>query len=411
MKRNFPNWLDAYMVYAKDGFTPEQFNQWSGLSTIAGALERKVWLPWSDTFSYYPNIFVLMVSLPGAGKSTALNKAIGLLQEMDQRGGTMNLIPSQVTEAKFIELMGNAVPFEIGTKIHYQSSGYYWASEASNSLKNVYGDFIACLTDFYDCPPFWEKATKKDDKLTLRNVCLNMLAGSTFDYLSKLVTDDNIMGGFASRIIYVVHREKLVRNQKFQLGGTNSGADTARADYRRALIEDLTQIHKLVGPFRADAEFGKAWEQWWPAFEEKRQNNPSEKMQSLLVRTNTNVLKCAMLFSAARNNDRMLTIDDWDAALTVVEPIEAEIPAIFREAKSSDTKSQEGLMQAIFKMFIAEPELMIPQLKTKLLLAGFNPMMIEHSIKNLEAGGQFKHGSVSGAGIKMKLLTNPNDHL
>ena len=221
-KRNFPDWLDAYAQYSNDNFVPPQFNQWSGLSVVAGALERKVWLPWNDTFSYYPNIFVLMVSLPGAGKSTALNKAIGILQDMNARTSSLNIIPSQVTEAKFIDLMSAQTVFEYGTQMIYQSAGYYFASEASNSLKNVFGDFIACLTDFYDCPPFWEKATKKDDKITLRNVSLNLLAGSTFDYLSKLVTDDNIMGGFASRLIYVVHREKLVRKQKFQLGGTNS---------------------------------------------------------------------------------------------------------------------------------------------------------------------------------------------
>lgn len=411
MKRNFENWLEAYRTYAKDGFTPEQFNQWSGLSVIAGALERKVWIPWSDTFSYYPNIFVLMVSLPGAGKSTAYNKAMGLLQAMNEREGKLNLIPSQVTEAKFVELMGNATPFDIGTRTHFQSSGFYGASEASNSLKNIYGDFIACLTDFYDCPPFWEKATKKDDRLTLRNVCLNLLAGSTFDYLGKLVTDENIMGGFASRLIYVVHREKLVRNQKFQLGGTNAGEDTARLEYRKALIEDLAQIHKMVGPFSADKEFGQAWEQWYPVFEEKRQSNPSEKMQSLLVRTNTNVLKLSMLFSAARSNDRILTIEDWDNALTAIEPIEAEIPHIFREAKATDTKSQDGLNQAIFKEFMIRPEQSLPDLKTKLLYAGFDPRMIDNTVKQMTAQHQLKTTAVSGRGVTVKLMANPNHHL
>lgn len=411
MKRNFPDWLAAYRTYASDGFTPEQFNMWSGLSVIAGALERKVWIPWNDTFSFYPNIFVLMVSLPGAGKSTALNKAIGLLQEMNLRESKLNLIPSQVTEAKFIELMGNGSPFEIGTKMYMQNSGYYFASEASNSLKNVYGDFIACLTDFYDCPPFWEKATKKDDKLTLQNVCLNLLAGSTFDYLSKLVTDDNIMGGFASRLIYVVHREKLVRKQKFQSGGANAGEASARNDYRRLLVQDLEQIHKMAGPFTADKEFGAAWEAWYPEFEEKRQSHPSEKMQSLLVRTNTNLLKTAMLFSAARSDSRILTIEDWDAAMTAIEPIEKEIPAIFREAKALDTKSQDGLNQFIFKEFVSKPQQPIAELRTKLLYAGFNPMMIEHTFKAMTAHGSFKTVGGDSSGLIVSLVANPNNHL
>src|SRR6185437_11776638 len=76
MARNFPNWIEAYCDYAADGFVPPQFNEWAALSAVAAALERKVWLPWGDTFNFYPNLYVLCVSMPGIGKSTALNKAV-----------------------------------------------------------------------------------------------------------------------------------------------------------------------------------------------------------------------------------------------------------------------------------------------------------------------------------------------
>lgn len=411
MKRNFNNWLDAFQTYANDEFVPGQFNTWTGLSAIAGALERKVWLPWSETYSFYPNIFVLLVSLPGVGKSTALNRGISLLQEVMQRGNTLNVLPSQMTEAKFIQMMGVAAPFEFGTKVINQSAGYYFASEASNSLKNIYGDFIACLTDFYDCPVHWEKATMKDDKLTLRNVCLNILAGSTFDYLGKLVTDDNIMGGFASRLIYVVHRDKLIRNQQFQLGGSTAGESAERADYRRRLVDDLIQIHKMIGPFTASREYSAAWEKWYPVFEEQRQSNPSEKMQSLLVRTNTNVLKVSMLMSAAESGDRILKQSHWERAIELAEANAKEIPAIFREAKSLDTKSQAGLNQAIFSAFGGGRALSLEALKTKLMMVGFEPHRIDATIRQFERGGQFQNVSISASGQTVKLLTNADNHL
>lgn len=406
--RNFENFIDAYLAYANDSFTPEKFNLWSGLSAVAGALERKVWLPWSDTFSYFPNIYVLLVALPGVGKSTALNKSIGLLQDMDRTKGNLKLIPSQVTEAKFIELMGYSAPFEIGTRVYNQSAGYYWASEASNSLRNIYGDFTACLTDFYDCPPFWEKATLKDDKITLTNVCLNLIAGSTFDYLGKLVTTDNIMGGFASRLIYVVHRDKMIRNQQFQLGGSKK--DEARKDYRVKLIQDLQQIHEMVGPFRATQEFGDAWEAWYPAYEEMRQSQKSEKMQSLLARANTNVMKLAMLFSACESNDRILKINHWDRAITLIEECGREIPMIFREAQAGDTSSQAGLNQAILK-FMDKKTLPISQLKMHLLTSGFPAAKIDASLNYMMTNGGLKAVGDSALGLTVKLLLNPNDHV
>jgi len=410
-KRHFENWLEAYEEYTNDAFVPPQFNTWVGLSVLAGALERKVWLPWSETFSYYPNIFVLLVSLPGVGKSTALNKGVGLLQELVQRGSNMNVLPSQVTEAKFISMMGEQFPFEYGSKMIMQSAGYYFASEASNALKNIFGDFIACLTDFYDCPVFWEKATQKDDKITLRNVCLNLLAGSTFDYLGKLVTDDNIMGGFASRLVYVVQREKLVRTQKFQHGGANLAQAKDREEFRRKLIEDLQLIHKMVGPFSANQEFGAAWEAWYPKFEEKRQSNPSEKMQSLLVRTNTNVLKISMLMSAACGDDRILKLPHWERALALAETNEKELPAIFREAKSNDTKSQDGLIQAIFRAFEAQPHQNIDILKKNLNMKGFDANRLDSTFRMMEKGGAFDTVSVSGSGRIVKLLTNTNQYI
>lgn len=407
-KRNFPNWLEAFEEYSNDAFVPPQFNTWTGLSCIAGALERKVWLPWSPTFSYYPNIFVMLVSLPGVGKSTALTRGVSMLQDVVQRGNSLNLLPSQVTAAKFIELIGEGTPFEYGPKIIKQSAGYYFASEASNELTNIYGDFIASLTAFYDCPAVWEKATMKDGKVSLQNVCLNLLAGSTFDYLGKLITDENIMGGFASRLIYVVQRDKLIRNQKFGAQPIDNTELAHKREFRRKLIDDLISIHKMVGPFSADADFGAAWESWYPMFEEKRQSNPSEKMQSLLVRTNTNIFKVSMLLSAAESDDRILRLRHWEKALKLAEANEKELPTIFRQAKAMDTKSQDGLNQAIFLEFERKGPMTIEALKFALMSKGHDPGRIEATIKQLEKSQQFKDIGVSSAGKTVRLLTDTN---
>jgi len=414
MSRNFESFIDAYLAYANDDFVPEKFNLWSALSIVAGSLERKVWLPWSDTFSYYPNIYVLLVAMPGVGKSTALNKAIGLLQEMDEAQHKLKLIPSQVTEAKFIEIMGHSSPFEIGTRIHQQSSGYYWASEASNSLRNIYGDFIACLTDFYDCPPYWEKATLKDDKITLRNIALNLIAGSTFDYLGKLVTSDNIMGGFASRLFYVVQREKLNRSQKFQLGAKTPEQLQARRVFRAKLIEDLARIHQMTGPFTADAEFGAAWEAWYPNFETRRQQIESERLQSLIVRTNGNALKLAMLFSAAESNDKILRLRHWQRAIDLVEEMNAEIPLIFREAQAnSSAENQGGLNQAIFK-YLASNGNAVPLTRLKrqvALISQAPPYKVDSTINYLIANKAIRTVGASGSDLTVQLAVNPDNYL
>lgn len=409
MSRNFENFLEAYEQYSNDSFTPPQFNTWCGLSIIAGALERKVWLPWNDTFSYYPNIYVLLVALPGVGKSTALNKAVGLLQEMNQERNEVHLIPSQVTEAKFIELMGNKTVFQNGQKVHRQSAGYYFASEASNSLRNIYGDFIACLTDFYDCPTHWEKATLKDNKITLQNVCLNLIAGSTFEYLSKLVTAEQVMGGFASRLIYIVHNERDIRDQEFQAGASEE-EKAARKQVRKMLVQDLKAIHKMVGPFTGSPEYGAAWKEWYSKFQREMREIQSEKLQSLMARVNTNVMKLSMLISAAESDDRILKLSHFEKTLDILKGPIADIPGIFREARSGNTETQDGLTQAIIK-HVTKKELTVTALKKLLIVGGFPTYKIDSTINFMMTQGILAKSGITGTEVRLKLTVNADNYL
>lgn len=404
MARNTKDFISAYLAYADNKFAPSQFHLWSAISIVAGALERKVWLPWDGTFSYFPNLFVFLVAHPGIGKSSALNKAVGLLGDMNRiMRGNISFVPSQVTEAKFIDLMSRGSSFEIGSKVTFHSSGYYFASEASNSLKNIYGDFIACMTDFYDCPPFWEKATMKDGQRTLTNVCFNLLAGTTFDYLGKIITDDNIMGGFASRVTYVMYRDKLVREAKFQ--GGEDPENPENQEFRVKLMEDLASIHRMAGPFRATPEFASRFEEWYPRYERERQEHPSEKMQALLVRKQTTLMKLCMVLSASESSDRMLRAEHWDRAMRYLDEVEKDLPGMIRETKASQTESQLGLMQAIFRS-CRGGSANLHSLKAGLQLLGFNPTAVDQNISYM-----ILNKSARIEGTSLKLLINPDAHL
>lgn len=410
------DFVEAYCKYANDDWIPSQFNKWSALSIVAGALERRVWLKWNNNYSFYPNIYVLLVSMPGDGKSVALNQAVKLLIEANKKNeNRLSIMPNQVTEAKFIELMGSARSFveQIGEKqiTRWQSCGYYFASEASNALKNIFGDFIACLTDFYDCPETWARATKKDGNLIkLENVCMNLIAGTTFDYLGKLVNDENIMGGFASRLIYVVNKNKKVAHQAF---GSTEEEDNERRVYWEALRDDLVAISKMCGPMVADQEFRKAWEAWFPKFETERRAMESEKSQSILARTNTNVLKVAMLLSAAESDERVLHLRHWERALELVLPIQQETPGVFMQARNSGSNKVSGSpAQVILHVIKSSPGISTSSVKGKLIMSGINPRDIDQLIGGLVSVGKIKLGTSSPDGsAKIELLCNPDDYL
>ena len=64
MSRHFKDWLSAFCDYASYGEAPRRMYHWVGISTIAGALRRKVWID-QTYFKWFPNFYVILVAPPG----------------------------------------------------------------------------------------------------------------------------------------------------------------------------------------------------------------------------------------------------------------------------------------------------------------------------------------------------------
>lgn len=413
MSRNYPNFLDAYMEYHRDQFVPDKFHYWTGISVIGGAIERKAYLPWSKHLNFYPNLYILLVAKPAIGKSSVINPGVGMLKEVSNRmdSSGVKFIPSQVTEAKLIELMRHATTYNDGSNIVKQCAGYYFASEASACLKDLYGGFIATITSFYDCDAHWEKATvgMGDETYNLVNICFNLIAGCTFDYLGKLITDDNIMGGFASRLTYVIQNEVVKRDSPFQNRGISSGNKIER----EKLVQDLVAINSLTGQFTANEEFKARWEAWFPRFDAERQALPSEKLQALMARKSTTALKLCMILSASESNDLVLKAHHWDRAMELTNEVEKDLPGMLREGKSKDVHTQDGLNQAIFKLLLQFGGAMpVTQLEQALQLTGFQQHEVRKTIETYKSENSvFAVAASHNGGVAIRLIGNPDHYL
>lgn len=417
MSRRFPDWLGAFEAYAADNFSPPQFHTWAGLSALAAALERKVWLPWTDTYSFYPNIYILLVSKPGQGKTISMNKAVGLLEEVNRKTSTLNIMPPQVTQSKFIELMGHGRSFidkSSGKELTvFQNAGYYYAGEASNELTNIFGDFIACLTAFYDCPAKWSRATKKDGETSLTNVCMNLIACSTFDYLGKLVSDENIQGGFASRLLYVVEQDTKVKEQMWQ-NGQDAEMRRLRDEYRTALVADLVDVNKMTGPMTGDTEFAAAWEAWYPEHQRKLHAFKSEKLQSILARTNTNVLKVSMLLSAAESNDRIMRKRHFEKAVELIEALNTKVPDIFRQSKIAQGPKlgSSGYANFVIDCVKRQSFATADTVRNAAVTRGYPVRAINDVIQSLLGDGVLITGTaIGGKGTQLVVKGNADDYL
>lgn len=385
-ERNFSDFLTAFEAFGKDNFTPPVFNTWVGLSVIAGALERKVWTEWNQSVRYYPNLFIMLVGLPGCGKTTAINRGVSLLTKLYDDGRRVNLLPTQATEAKMIELMGHSMKYTHRGKELSHSSGYYFASEASDSFKEIYGDITSTMTNFYDCPDFWEKATKKDGRLTINNACMNVLGGATFQYLNELVNQNNVMGGFASRLNYIICRDNPLRRNTYPVGDPVLNAGSLV--YKQQLIQDLKHINNMVGDFGTTAEFREAWEDWDYSLQKEKIGLP-EHLQSLAVRVGTSMHKLCMVLSASESADFIIKLSHFEKAKALLEGTRQELPRIFQEARANNVGTADGLQNAL-QVILSEGPLPRIEVARKLTLRGHDPVKVESSLK-----GYLSHGVVT----------------
>jgi hypothetical protein len=300
-----------------------------------------------------------------------------------------------------------------GETIRFQNAGYLYASEGPVTLTNIFGNFLGTLTAFYDCPATWSRKIKKDPfPLTLQNVCLNILACSTFTFLNELVSEANIQSGFASRILYVVGRdEDVTGDAKFQQGRTDEQKE-AYKKFREALTQDLVEISKMVGPMVAAPEMAPAWEAWIKKHKTFVRSLPSENLQSVLARTNTSVIKISMLLSAAESNERIIKLSHFEKAVELVEAVNKNVPGIFMRSRLAQAPGKGGaneLARTILDFVQNKPHITDTIVKNAMIVKGFKTPDIDNVLKALLGSGSLKTGHC-GAGVGTELIAHGNAH-
>jgi len=410
-KRNHPDFLDAYLEYAKDSYCPPQFHFWTGVSILAGAMERRCWLN-RGSWDLFPNLYILLVAKPAVGKSQAATTGIKLLRKLGsaEGGNRVRILAQKNSEASFIEQFQVAKKTFLadtgsGLQEYQHSSGYFFASEGSNALTELPGGggILSCLTEFYDCPGIWDKKLMKGHT-RLENVCCNMLAGVTFSFLEELVPQRQAEGGFASRLIFVPQDEIFIRRPKL-VEPVRAGADTR-------LIEDLNQVYSLSGPFTATPEFSAAFEDWFPEADGQRQGLRSERMQHFLGRKHTNLLKLCMVCCVSEGNDMTLYPRHWERALGLMQEVEAKLPAVVKNSAGKNTP--KGVTFNVLRILQERGEggiLSREQLFRELLLAGVDTTRIDSNLQTMARGGRLAIETIPGKGQHFRLTCDPNEHL
>lgn len=337
MSRELSDWLDSYLQYTDNSESPTSYHTWCGLSVIAGALQRRVYLKWGLKRVVFPNIYVVLV---GASGRTRKGNAIGIAKDFLRKVPNISVAPeSSSGRQAMILAMKRAVnsfvdPTDGMLKFHCAITAF--SEELSVFLGQGDIGYLASLTDWYDSSDDWEYETVGRGKDTLQGLCLNFLGGTAPDWIQSMIPGEALGGGFTSRIIFIVeeHKRKIIPEY------IPTPEEEALAE---VLQRDLERISQLSGEMKFTPEAKQLYVDWYIEQDTNLSAGnpaiPDTRFAGYCERRATHLQKLMLLASASRGDDLLIKPQDYHKAVSLLKMAELNMHKTFGglgKARGSD---------------------------------------------------------------------------
>ena len=353
MARHHSDWISSFMEYASHSEAPKHMHFWTAVSTVAGALRRKVWID-QKYFRWYANFYVCLVAPPGiVSKSTTAAIGMNLLRRVPgiKFGPDVVTWPSLIT--KFAE---STEAFEYGGEYHPMSALTLESSEFGNLLNPQDKDMVDLLVSLWDGKQgSFEKSTKHSGSDSVQNPWINLIACTTPSWIAGNFPEYMIGGGFTSRTIFV-YADSKARYVAYPSLHVPLDMEQRAA----TLVADLEHIAaNLVGEYRLSPgaiAWGEAW--YRNHYANRPKNLDDERFGGYIARKQTHIHKLGMVLAAASTDEMILTEEHLATANQMVTDLEPDMQFVFSKIGRSDTSLYAerlvGFVHAAGKVSYAE---------------------------------------------------------
>lgn len=395
MSRELDNWLDSYLKYTDNTESPVSYHTWCGLSVIAGALQRRVYLQWGLAETIYPNLYVVLI---GPSGRTRKGTAIGIAKSMLKATPGITVVPesSSGRQAMILAMKRASKNFEdpIDGKIKFHCSVTAFSEELSVFLGQGDIAYLSNLTDWYDSKDDWEYETVGRGKDSLQGLCLNLCGGTAPDWIQSMIPQEALGGGFTSRVIFIVEEKKRKIVPEYVV-------DDETRELGEKLQRDLERIANLAGEMRFDEEGKQAYVDWYIDQDTKLSAGqaaiPDTRFAGYCERRATHLRKLMLVCSASRGDDLRLTKADFLKAKGLLEAAEVKMGRTFGGlGKARNSAETDTVMD-----FIREMGTTTRQMLLKKFYRDIDPMTLSTVETTLEQAGK----------IKIKLLVQQRDKM
>lgn len=323
MPRHFRNWLEAFLDYSKFGEAPKRMYFWTGVSAIAGALRRRVWID-QGYFKWHPNFYICLVAPPGiVSKSTTVSVGMNLLRRVPGINFGPDVVTWQALVRAFTE---SAEAFQLGDKYFPMSAMTIESSEFGNLLNPQDKEMVDLLVSLWDGKEgAFKKMTKFNGTDSIENPWINLIACTTPSWIAGNFPEYMIGGGFTSRCIFV-YAETKAKFSPYPF--LNLPPDLEAMQTK--LVEDLTHISNLAGAYKLTQSAIDWGSQWYEAhYRSEHSHLDKAQFGGYLARKQTHIHKLAMILAAAERDDLYITEDDLSLANEMVTDLEPDMAKVF----------------------------------------------------------------------------------
>lgn len=338
------DFIDAFVEMTDERPSPKLFRKWAAITTLSGALEKRVWTL-TKAGPQYANLYTMLVAPPGIGKSQAINPAEGLLKATKK----FQIAPNSVTAASYIDALKRAErlvlrPNNAGTLTYHHL--FVFAAELGVFINAHDLGFLSIINELFDHKASYreERRHSLKDPIDIPNPMTTLLVGSQPGFLATLLPDAAWTMGWTSRLLLVYSSDM----PDVPLFGEYADTETQH----KKLVSKIDACADYYGEMKWDVKAIHEMETWRKAKWGPVPDHP--KLANYLPRRGTIfAVKLAMVSALSRGEELAIRLQDVERARGWLLEIEELMPQIFRDmVMRSDDDVIEETFQYAFSIYV-----------------------------------------------------------
>lgn len=290
-----PNFIRAYMEATGTSEVPRIYHTWCALSVIAASLRREVWIEKFANSKLLPNLYTFLIGDSASGKNVAIDFAMDLISPF---ASEFNVYRGKISAPALIDELGKKTSRTGHIELEPSTPIYIFAPELALTMGRPQDarQLIYFLTEIYGGNPgAFNDRTRTSGRTIIQAPVVNFLFGSTQEWLMKVVTLEDIKGGFFARGVPILGR----RNPNYRV--EHPSVPYNYPEIILYLRERIQGFLNLRGEFGRTTKAKEIASNWYNTRDEP--NDPS--LLPSWYRQHDLTLKLAMLMSTAEDERTM----------------------------------------------------------------------------------------------------------